>query len=307
MNKNPVISVIVPVYKVEKYLNRCIESILSQTYTDFEVLLIDDGSPDNSGKICDEYSRKDSRIKVIHKENGGVSSSRNLGLQIARGEWICFVDSDDWLDTNLFSICATYFDYDIVRFSANFVLSEDSKKILRYHIDETLSKDELLSQIISRGTLLTVWSGLFKKKLFLDIPQFDVNLKNGEDWIILIDLVKQASSIKILDIPLYNYNQYNVNSCVAHLDIVKIQNVLDVTSIIEQRINASQYLCELLNVRVEMAYILLRIAPKKQLKTCYQYLFTHLNLRLDDIWNSSNNIKIKLTLTLHFAKYFIFS
>lgn len=95
----PQISIIVPVYNTEKYLHRCIDSILAQTYTDFELLLIDDGSKDNSGKICDEYAQKDARVRVFHKENGGVSSARNLGLDQAKGEWITFVDSDDWVNT----------------------------------------------------------------------------------------------------------------------------------------------------------------------------------------------------------------
>lgn len=93
----PKISVIVPVYNTEQYLPRCIDSILAQTFTDFELLLIDDGSKDSSGKICDESAAKDSRIRVFHKENGGVSSARNMGLNNAQGEWITFVDSDDYL------------------------------------------------------------------------------------------------------------------------------------------------------------------------------------------------------------------
>lgn len=95
----PKVSVIVPVYNTEKYLPRCIESILAQTFTDFELILVNDGSTDNSGKICDEYAKKDSRIVVIHKENGGASSARNKGLEIAQGEWISFVDSDDWISS----------------------------------------------------------------------------------------------------------------------------------------------------------------------------------------------------------------
>ncbi len=89
------ISIIVPVYNVEKYLKECIESILSQTYKNIEIILIDDGSTDNSGKICDEYLKKDSRVKVIHKENGGLSDARNTGIEIASGKYIGFVDSDD--------------------------------------------------------------------------------------------------------------------------------------------------------------------------------------------------------------------
>lgn len=93
----PAISIIVPVYNTEKYLSRCIDSVINQTFTDFEVLLIDDGSTDNSGKICDEYAEKDSRIKVIHKENGGQAEARNLALDIAKGDYIAFVDSDDYI------------------------------------------------------------------------------------------------------------------------------------------------------------------------------------------------------------------
>ena len=94
----PKVSIIVPVYKAEKYLNRCVDSILAQTFTDFELLLIDDGSPDRSGEICDEYAKKDSRIRVFHKKNGGVSSARNLGLDNVLGEYVTFVDSDDWVE-----------------------------------------------------------------------------------------------------------------------------------------------------------------------------------------------------------------
>lgn len=99
-NQVPLVSIIVPVYNAEKYLNRCIDSILSQTMTDFELLLIDDGSKDNSGRICDEYATKDARVRVFHKPNGGVSSARNLGLDNAKGKWITFVDADDRCSCN---------------------------------------------------------------------------------------------------------------------------------------------------------------------------------------------------------------
>lgn len=98
----PEISIIVPVYKVEEYLPRCIDSILAQSFTDFELILVDDGSPDNCGTICDEYANKDKRIIVIHKENGGLSDARNAGLDIAKGKYIGFVDSDDWIESNMY-------------------------------------------------------------------------------------------------------------------------------------------------------------------------------------------------------------
>ena len=103
----PKISVIVPVYNTEKYLQRCIDSILLQSFTDFELLLIDDGSTDSSGTICDKYAEQDSRIRVFHKANGGASSARNIGLDNAIGEWVCFVDSDDSLTRDAVEILCT--------------------------------------------------------------------------------------------------------------------------------------------------------------------------------------------------------
>lgn len=96
------ISVIVPVYKVEKYLHRCVDSIINQTYKNLEIILVDDGSPDNCPKICDEYAQKDQRIKVIHKKNAGISEARNAGLEIAQGEFVAFVDSDDYIDSTMY-------------------------------------------------------------------------------------------------------------------------------------------------------------------------------------------------------------
>lgn len=99
--ENPTISVIIPVYNTENYLEKCIRSVLTQTFPDFELLLIDDGSTDNSGEICNKYSKIDSRVRVFHKENSGVSASRNLGLDNARGQWIAFCDSDDWMEKSM--------------------------------------------------------------------------------------------------------------------------------------------------------------------------------------------------------------
>ena len=96
-NNRPKISIVSPVFNVEKFLARCLDSLVNQTLSDIEIILVDDGSPDNSGRICDEYAKKDDRVIVIHKENGGVSSARNVGIDKAKGKYICFVDSDDYV------------------------------------------------------------------------------------------------------------------------------------------------------------------------------------------------------------------
>lgn len=105
---NSIISIIIPVYNAEKTLSRCVNSILNQTFQDWELLLIDDGSTDRSGELCDEYASKDQRIKVFHKTNGGVSSARNIGLDYAKGEWITFIDSDDYIYDNIFDLIPSY-------------------------------------------------------------------------------------------------------------------------------------------------------------------------------------------------------
>ena len=95
------ISIIVPIYKVEKYIRQCVDSIINQTYEDIEIILVDDGSPDNCPQICDDYAKTDSRVKVIHKENGGIMSARKAGLKVATGEYIGFVDGDDWIEADM--------------------------------------------------------------------------------------------------------------------------------------------------------------------------------------------------------------
>lgn len=117
-NKEILISVIIPVYKAEKYLHRCVDSVLNQTYRDLEVILVDDGSPDNCSQICDEYEKKDNRVRTIHQQNGGVSHARNVAIKIARGSYMTFVDSDDWVESDMISEMvkkAIEHDVDMVR------------------------------------------------------------------------------------------------------------------------------------------------------------------------------------------------
>ena len=119
----PVLSVIVPIYNSKEHLPRCIESVLSQSFSDFELLLVDDGSTDGSGAICDAYSAKDDRVRVFHKANGGASSARNVGLENVKGQWLTFLDSDDWFEENYFQVP---FDSDVDLLYQNRILSDGS-------------------------------------------------------------------------------------------------------------------------------------------------------------------------------------
>lgn len=203
------ISVIVPVYNSEKYLHRCIDSILAQTYTDFELLLIDDGSKDNSGKICDEYAAKDSRIRVFHKENGGVSSARNMGLDNAQGEWITFVDSDDWVENDAYISLDKNSDKDIIinsflmYYEGNFYKEGD----ISLYISSKKQKDDFLFKYLHTGLLTTVCSKIYKKDIIGDI-YFDKNVVVGEDTLFFLNVILRATQIQIIDSPYYIYRMF---------------------------------------------------------------------------------------------------
>ena len=161
------ISIIVPIYKVEKYLRRCIESLIHQDYPDIEIILVDDGSPDNCGTICDEYAQKDTRIKVIHQQNGGLSSARNTGIDVAQGDYLMFVDSDDWVEPNYCSTAinkAVENKCDIVVFGYY--------NIYKDHIDITQRKEKLFNSIdaiieLHGGQIESfAWNKIYKADLF---------------------------------------------------------------------------------------------------------------------------------------------
>lgn len=168
----PRLSVIVPVYKVEKYIHKCVDSILNQTFTDFELILVDDGSPDNCGKICDEYAKKDARIRVIHKENGGLSDARNFGIDAAKGEIIGFVDSDDIIDANMYGDMIGYMDeheLDVVC-ADTYVVRNDKKKFNpRYSKDMIFEGRNAVKEILD-GTLdNAAWNKIYKRSVIGDI------------------------------------------------------------------------------------------------------------------------------------------
>ena len=200
------ISVIVPVYNTAQFLPHCIESILSQSFTDFELLLIDDGSTDGSGKICDAYAEKDNRIRVFHKENGGVSSAGNLGLDNARGEWVTFVDSDDWVEDDYFQIP---FEENADLYVQNWIFANGDK--MEYYQRQFIGYEDycaFLKENIHTDTFRTVCCFFLKEKIIQDKRiRFDVHHRLGEDTLFVMDYYKIAKSIQIMDNSFYKYNR----------------------------------------------------------------------------------------------------
>lgn len=158
----PQISIIVPVYNVEQYLSRCIDSILSQTYTNFELILVNDGSTDSSGEICDRYAKIDNRIQVHHSQNNGVSIARNIGINCAKGDWITFVDSDDWIENNLFTeITQIVNQYPTDIICWNYYINKEKREVVQHFKDNSLIIKSTQKEIFDLF-LMSIYPAYFK-------------------------------------------------------------------------------------------------------------------------------------------------
>ncbi len=205
------ISVIIPIYKVERYLDRCIESVVNQTYKNLEIILVDDGSPDNCPFICDDWAKKDNRIKVIHKLNGGLSDARNNGLKVASGEYISFVDSDDWVEScfleKLYRIMQQE-NADVVGCGVAYA-SEEGKILKSKSCSKPLlnmTKIEALRQLILEKEITqTVWNKLYRREVIRDIL-FEVG-KCHEDDFWTYRIIDRANKVTMISDLLYNYLQ----------------------------------------------------------------------------------------------------
>ncbi|MBR4154157.1 MAG: glycosyltransferase [Paludibacteraceae bacterium] len=200
----PLVSIIVPVYKAERWLHRCVDSILAQTMTDFELLLINDGSPDKSGEICDDYATKDSRIRVFHKENGGVSSARNLGLDNAQGEWISFIDADDWVEKEYLAMLTERLDVDFITGG----LQETIGNI--YQLDDELFCQKEIGQFLKKHNgdiFVRAACGKLIKKQIIDNNHLRFDKKNrfGEDAFFNREVILNSDSVRCVSFVGYNY------------------------------------------------------------------------------------------------------
>jgi len=214
------VSVIVPIFRIEQYLPKCIDSLLQQSFLDFELLLVDDGSPDNCPKICDDYAKLDTRVRVVHKENGGLLSARKAGLKEARGKYISFVDGDDWVDKFYLDILfklAEANEADLV-VTGHFREFDGKIETIKPKMAGVYNESELKSSILpnaiyngefcEHGISTYVWNKLFKRELLSTIL-FDVpnEIIMGEDAAITFSYLALSKSLVISSIPLYYYRQ----------------------------------------------------------------------------------------------------
>ena len=226
----PLISIIVPIYKVEPYLRRCLDSIINQTYKNLEIILVDDGSPDNCPQICDEYATKDKRIIVIHKENGGLSDARNVGLDICKGEYISFVDSDDWIDKKYIEVLldlAKKENADIA-IGENIQTNGVCNKPKNISKIQVFSSKDALNHLFSLNHIafITSWGKLYKTELFFNL-NFPIG-KFHEDEFTTYILFYRSAKIAYTSEVLYYYFRHT-NS------ITGSRHPWDVLEFLEQR------------------------------------------------------------------------
>lgn len=238
--ENPLISIIIPIYNVEKYLKRCLDSVVNQSYKNLDIILVDDGSTDKSGIICDEYSKKDDRIRVIHKKNGGLSDARNTGLELVQGEYIGFVDSDDLINVDMYKIMINQIlinkaDLAICKFvkfydkNANEIIEMSKQNISNYNFSKNtacVDRENALRECLSTKKFsVSAWSKLYKKAIFNDLV-FPYKTEM-EDFAVIIDIILKCNKILLINEQLYYYYQ-RTNSIInsrfkkSDLDLEKI-------------------------------------------------------------------------------------
>lgn len=259
----PKISVIIPVYNSEKYIRECLDSVLSQTYSDFEVLIINDGSTDISGEICEEYAKKDLRISVFHKENGGVSSARNLGLEKAQGEWISFLDSDDWISNDYFKCfkedIPNKIDWIFLNIHKNRGFPEMAVQTI--FPKEIINRDKFLQNYTVHPHFFGPCAKFFRRQIIQNRQlKFDENLAYGEDSIFNCEFLTYVNKIYLYGDCFYHQREVDGSLSFAKPQLNKdrykyerlyyiLQNMKLPPDIINRNIypSASRYLAAIIN------------------------------------------------------------
>lgn len=205
MEKTPKLSIIVPVYNVEHYVKRCLDSIKNQTFKDYECIIIDDGSKDSSGSICDEYAAMDDRFIVIHQENTGLSGARNAAMKIVRGDYIAFVDSDDWLASNAYSVLFSILEKNNSQIAmCDFMHDGDYATGLENTGIRTYSAKEFTEKILVDEIGSQLWKFIYEKELWAGIES--PARRHVQDMMILHEVTNRANLIVTTDQQLYGYN-----------------------------------------------------------------------------------------------------
>lgn len=226
------ISIIIPIFNAEKYLERCIKSVLNQTYKNFEAILVDDGSTDNSCLICDNYALKDKRLKIIHKKNGGVSSARNIGVENSEGKYIVFIDADDFIDTDCLETFINYSQYDFVMCGFKEYIQDDEKKEICHKL-YIANNNEQTKNIALQKEYIDFISFPWMKMLKTSIIKnnnivFNEKIDYAEDTCFILEYLAKCNNAIIIEKPLYNYSIVNGSLSRKYIKDIrqKLENII---------------------------------------------------------------------------------
>lgn len=268
----PKVSVIVPVYKAEKYLHRCVDSILAQTFTDFEVLLIDDGSPDRSGEICDEYAKKESRVRVFHKVNGGVSSARQCGIDNAQGEYTIHVDPDDWVEPNMLQELYAKAKED----DADMVICDFWSEYEKRQIYNKQQPSKLDSKVVFRELLqqlhCSCWNKLIKLSCYNDFNiHFPMEMNLWEDRYVMLNITMHPIKISYLPKAFYHYDNFsNINSIVRKPSIRDLNSMIFLITFLEKSIDTDVFSSQVYKIKADSKCVAFRLEiPYKEFYDLY--------------------------------------
>lgn len=291
MSDNPLVSIIVPVYRVESYLDRCVQSVIQQTYKHWELILIDDGSPDKSGEICDTWANRDNRIRVYHKVNGGVSSARNLGLVHMKGDYMTFLDSDDWLYDTCLQICldeSRSNDLDVLQFSWSEV-GEDGKAV--DHLRKATSVCNA-KQFAEEGELsVSVCGGFYDSAIIRENDiRFDEGMAYAEDQLFVLMCLNSSKRIKAIEQPLYCYYQ-NTESATQAPNTVKVVNSCLLFSNYKTKVGYYASFIDVHNMYIFTELAAREMLSPKDLREFYKAL----SIEKDNISNRNHRLFIRLS------------
>lgn len=312
MNSKYLISIIIPVYNVETYFCKCIESILNQTYQNIEIILIDDGSTDLSGKICDDYAKEDSRIKVMHKKNQGVSCARNDGLKSAKGEYVFFIDSDDYIDIDAIEKMVNEIDKDeIIKISHKLVKNDKTIKTIS-HIG-IFSKEEYIKKVLIGDIGGHSWGYLLKKDI-IDNVLFDEKTSCMEDTLFIINCILKAEKIKCINTTFYNH-VINENGITASANRIErnINDYMYSLNEIEKVLDKAgwDYKNDILKKRFKLIESeLAKCSDKKKIQNLFDNVI--INENLTNIYKSSRinvleKIYIKIILKKRYSDFILYN
>jgi glycosyltransferase involved in cell wall biosynthesis len=268
---SPKISIIVPIYNVEKYLHRCIDSILSQTFVDFEVLLIDDGSPDNSGKICEEYATKDSRIQVFHKTNQGVSSARQLGIEQAKGEYSIHVDGDDWIEYDMLeNLYKTAINEHAKMVLCDFSTYNKRKLSVINQKPTSLFSDDVICNILTGKLTGSTCNKLIKHSLYKEYNiLFPKDINYCEDAYVIIKILLNIEIISYLSKSYYNYVIHSQSITRKPSKIIFEQNMHFISEL--------QKILPVDNQKIQNAFFATKVTTKKYM--IYSQLYKYKEIK----------------------------